>query len=172
MSLIEEQRKIVDEELWRFIEYVRKNHEDAGQRASGRTSGSMHIEVEGDTYTVYGRRAFWTLECGRAGGAVPRNFTSIIKQWMADKGIKASPIPYIRKPSDKWKPKYTPQERGDYSLAGAIARKIARKGTKLYRDGGRSDIYSNEIERTTENIQSRILKMFGIEVEHINQESV
>lgn len=172
MSLIQEQGKIVSEELMAFAQRVRENHIRAGQRASGRTADSIRLEVDGDTYTVYGRRAFWTLEHGRAGGAVPKNFRDIIRQWMADKGIKAIPVPYIRKPSEKWQPKYTPQERGDMSLAGAIAHKIATKGTKLFREGGRDDIYSGEIEKTIETIQARIYQLFGVEVEHINQESV
>lgn len=171
MSLKEEQLKIVREELTRFMERVRANHRAAGQVASGRTSASMHVEVEGDEGTVFGRMAFGTLETGRRAGRVPSNFRSIIRQWMADKGIKAQPIPYVRKPSERWSPKYTPQERGDMSLAGAIAHKIATTGTKLYRDGGRSDIYSNEIPKTTEAIMKRVVALFAVDVESINRES-
>lgn len=171
MSLKDEQLKIVREELTRFMERVRANHKNAGQVASGRTSASMHVEVEGDEGTVFGRMAFGTLETGRRAGRVPGNFRDIIRQWMADKGIKADPIPYVRKPSANWRPKYTPQERGDMSLAGAIAHKIATSGTKLYRDGGRSDIYSNEIPVTTEAIMKRVVALFAVDVESINRES-
>lgn len=171
MSLKDEQLKIVREELTAFMERVRANHRAAGQVASGRTSASMHVEVEGDEGTVFGRMAFGTLETGRRAGRVPNNFRSIIRQWMADKGIKAAPIPYVRKPSERWKPKYTPQERGDMSLAGAIAHRISMSGTKLYRDGGRSDIYSNEIPRTTAVIMKRVVALFAVDVESINRES-
>lgn len=171
MSLKEEQLKIVREELTSFMERVRENHRRAGQVASGRTSESMHVEVEGDEGTVFGRVAFGTLETGRRGGAVPKNFVSIIRQWMADKGIKAAPIPYVRKPSERWQPKYTAQERGDMSLASAIAAKIRKSGTTLYREGGRDDIYSNEIPRTTEAIMKKVLKLFTVDVESINRES-
>lgn len=171
MSLKEEQLKIVREELTRFMERVRANHRAAGQVASGRTSASMHVEVEDNEGTVFGRMAFGTLETGRRAGRVPGNFRSIIRQWMADKGIKADPIPYVRKPSERWQPKYTPQERGDMSLAGAIAHKIATSGTKLFRDGGRSDIYSNEIPKTTETIMKRVVQLFAVDVESINRES-
>lgn len=171
MSLKDDQLSIVREELVLFMERVRANHRAAGQVASGRTSASMHVEVEGDECTVFGRFAFGTLETGRRAGRVPNNFVSIIRQWMKDKGIKASPIPYVRKPSERWKPKYTAQERGDMSLAGAIAHKIATSGTKLYREGGRSDIYSNEISRTTEAIMKRVVVMFAVDVESINREN-
>lgn len=171
MSLKDDQLRIVREELVLFMERVRANHRAAGQVASGRTSASMHVEVEGDEGTVFGRMAFGTLETGRRAGRVPSNFRSIIRKWMADKGIKAAPIPYVRKPSERWQPKYTPQERGDMSLAGAIAHKIATSGTKLYRDGGRSDIYSNEIPKTTEAIMKRVVALFAVDVESINMES-
>lgn len=171
MSLKDEQLKIVREELTKFMERVRANHRAAGQVASGRTSDSMHVEVEGNEGTVFGRFAFGTLETGRKSGKVPGNFRSIIRQWMKDKGIKATPIPYKRQPSDRWKPKYTPQERGDMSLAGAIAHKIEVSGTKLYREGGRDDIYSNEIPVTTDVIMKRVLSRFTVEVESINRES-
>lgn len=171
MSLKDEQLKIVREELTAFMERVRANHRAAGQVASGRTSASMHVEVEADEGTVFGRMAFGTLETGRKGGRVPGNFRDIIRQWMRDKGIKAAPIPYRRKPSERWKPKYTAQERGDMSLAGAIAHRIATSGTKLYREGGRSDIYSNEIPKTTEAIMNRVVQLFAVEVESINRES-
>lgn len=167
----DEQLKIVREELTAFMERVRENHRRAGQVASGRTSRSMHVEVDNSEGTVFGRVAFGTLETGRKGGNVPRNFREVIRQWMRDKGISADPIPYVRKPSEKWQPKYTPQERGDMSLAGAIAHKIQTSGTKLYRDGGRSDIYSNEIPRTTDAIMARVLRLFDVEVESINREA-
>lgn len=171
MSLKEEQLRIVREELTAFMERVRENHRRAGQVASGRTSRSMHVDVTEDEGTVFGRMAFGTLETGRRAGAVPRNFREVIRQWMRDKGISAAPIPYKRMPSEKWQPKYTPQERGDMSLAGAIAHRIATSGTKLYRDGGRMDIYSNEIPRTTDAIMKRVVQLFAVEVESINRDS-
>lgn len=54
------------------------------------------------------------------------------------------------------------------SMAGAIAHKIKTEGTKLYREGGRNDIYSPEIEKTVNSITRRIGLLFEQEVEHIN----
>lgn len=166
----ERQKAVLREELERLAERIKANHRRAGQVASGRTLRSIHVDVTDDEGVLWGRKPFGTLETGRKGGRVPRDFRSIIRQWMRDKGIHGTPIPYVRKPSAKWKPKYTPQERGNMSLAGAIAYRIRKEGTRLYRDGGRADIYSNEIPITIENIKKRLLLIFSEDIEsiHIN----
>lgn len=163
---------LLQKELTRIAEQIRANHIAAGQRASGKTFASIRpevkmteTEVEG---IVWGRSPFGTLETGRRAGKIPYNFYSIILQWMEDKGIKAMPIPYIRKPSQRWTPKYTPQERGNMSLAGAIVHTIKTKGSKLYRQGGRRDIYSNVIPQGVETITSRIMTIFSSAVDTIN----
>ena len=103
------------------------------------------------------------METGRKAGKVPTGFQSIIRQWMADKGIKADPIPYKTNRQHK----YTEQERGDRSLAFLIARKIRREGTRLFREGGRNDIYSNEIPKTRENIMRRLISIMKVEIASI-----
>lgn len=145
-------------ELERLKERIIENHKRAGQVASGRTMRSMKVETLPNGGRLIGRFPFATLETGRKGGAVPKGFVGIIRQWMMDKGIKAEPIPYKRKitANSIWQPRYTPQERGNMRLAYLIAHKIAREGTKLYRQGGRSDIYSNELPRAISNIQHYI----------------
>jgi hypothetical protein len=59
------------------------------------------------------------------------------------------------------------QERGDWSMASAIARTIARSGTKLYRDGGRTNIYSNEIPQTVQTIREALLQLMKAQVKSI-----
>lgn len=138
---------IVSEELEALKERIVANHRAAGQVASGRTIESMKVERTEDGGILWGRNAFGTLETGRKPGKVPKGFSDIILQWMEDKGIKAN------------HPK---------SFAFLVARKISEEGTKLFRDGGRSDIYSAEIIDTMESISERIGLRFGTEVEHIN----
>lgn len=164
----EKQLSIVGEEFDSFIKKVVANHIRAGQKASGRTMQSIRKNLTDEGGVVFARAYFGVLETGRKPGAVPKDFQSVILQWMKDKGISAEPVPYIRKSSSKWQPKYSPQERGDLSLAGAIAYRIRKEGTKLYRNGGRDDIYSNEIPKTVENILDRIMAVFARDVEHIN----
>lgn len=138
---------IVSEELEALKERIVANHRAAGQVASGRTIESMKVERTEDGGILWGRNAFGTLETGRKPGKVPKGFSDIILQWMEDKGIKVD------------HPK---------SFAFLVARKIAEEGTKLFRDGGRSDIYSSEIIDTMNSISEKIGLRFGTEVEHIN----
>ena len=146
----EDARKVVSEELESLRQRIIENHLRAGQKASGRTIASLHVETDNDGGILFGRKAFGTLETGRRGGKVPKGFYHIIYQWMQDKGIQVE------------RPK---------SFAYLVARKIAREGTKLYRQGGRDDIYSNEIPKTTESVLSRITGLLGASVESINLNS-
>lgn len=168
----EYQLSIIGDEFDSLMKRIIANHQRAGQVASGRTMRSIRKEISDNGGEVFGRAYFGVLETGRKPGPTPRSFHKVILRWMRDKGISAEPIPYIRKESNKWKPKYTPQERGDMSLAGAIAYRIRKEGTKLYRDGGRDDIYSNEIPKTVENILDRLMTVFEKDVESININSI
>lgn len=140
-------KKVVSEELQALRQKIIDNHLKAGQKASGKTIASLRVEVDADGGTLFGRKAFGTLETGRRGGRVPKGFYYIIQQWMKDKGIQVE------------KPK---------TFAYFVARKIAREGTQLYRQGGRSDIYSNEIPKTTESVLSRITGLLSASVDSIN----
>lgn len=142
--------KVINDELLQLRQRIIDNHLRAGQKASGRTIQSLRVEASEDEGTLYGRKAFGTLETGRRGGRVPAGFYQIILQWVRDKGIQVE------------KPK---------TFAYFVARKIAREGTSLYRQGGRADIYSNEIPKTTESIEKRIMALFAAEVESINLNS-
>ena len=132
-----EQAKILNEELDDLRKRIIKNHISAGQKASGKTINSMRVEL-GDNYgQLTGRKYFGTLETGRKPGKVPANFSNIILKWMQSKGIN---VP---------KPK---------SFAYLVARKIRIEGTVLYRAGGRSDIYSEEINKTIPKLVKRLGK--------------
>lgn len=156
-------RQIMSEELEELRKVIITNHIEAGQKASGRTARSLHVVVSEDRGTLYGRNPFDTLETGRKAGKVPENFTDIIKQWMKDKGISVQPIPYK---TDR-QHKYTPEERGENSFAYLVARKIKEKGTRLFINGGRSDIYSNAIPETTRKIGDRLLELINIDISSI-----
>lgn len=163
-----EVKVILCEELENLKKQIIEQHFAAGQKASGRTAASLHIEASESEATLYGRSFFDVLETGRKAGKTPKNFQAIIRQWMSDKGIVATPIPYkTNRPH-----KYTPQERGDMALSYLIARKIRKDGTKLYRDGGRSDIYSNVIPAIKERIKSRIMDLLRVEFKNIKLNDV
>lgn len=145
-------RTIIQEELSRLMRKVIDNHVNAGQMASGKTAKSLRVEVSGEEGVLYGKKFFGVLETGRKPGKIPSNFAAIIRAWMKAKGLKAKPMPY----KTNGKHKYTPQERGDMSMAAAIATSIAKRGTRQYRIGARSDIYSREIEEVKKRIAARM----------------
>lgn len=148
-----------------IVDDIRYNLAATGTNASGRTSDSLQVEMREDGGSVTGRQYFQSVEVGRPGGRVPQNFRAIIRQWMKDKGIRAVPIPYKRQPSERWQPKYTPEERGAWEMAGAIAETIRKEGTRLFREGGRTDIYTHVINSRMEELEAAAM---GGVIESIN----
>jgi hypothetical protein len=138
--------------LDKMVAEMRDNLAKTKTNASGRTSASLRVVMTDTGGQIWGRRYFRGVEQGRAGGRVPHNFTSIIEQWIVDKGLSIQAIQYKRKPSASWQPKYTPEERGLRQMASAIARTIEKSGTSLYRSGGRQDIFTNVIEENKADI--------------------
>ncbi len=141
-----------------------------GITVTGKTAESLESVVKSSTnMTVFwailkGRPAFSTVEDGRRPGGVPSNIESIIKRWIQDKGISIRQIPYVRQPSERWQPKYTVQERSLNIAAGAIAHTIKTKGTRLFRQGGRKDIYTPLIDEFIERVSEKVSKECKIEI--------
>lgn len=144
-----------------------ENHIAANQKASGRTIRSLMIEETDSGARLKGRSYFSTLETGRKEGKVPRKFQEIIQQWIIDKGIPVTPIPYKRQPSDKWQPKYTAEQRGLMSFASAIAHNIATEGTSLYRQGGNKDIFTEPTQESIQQIRKKLTGIFKTEIESL-----
>lgn len=132
---------VLREELEALRDRIIANHRQAGQVASGRTIQSMQVNIDGDSGELVGRPYFGTLETGArpwrnaaSMKKVPASFNAVIEQWIKDKGLNLN----------SW----------------AVAYKIIHEGTRLYRQGGRADIYSNEIPKTVEAIGQRILVIY------------
>lgn len=134
---------------------IQQNLETTGTNASGRTSRSLEVVVDDTSGTLFGRQAFGTVETGRRAGRVPYGFTEIIYQWMQDKGVHAK-VEGRRS-----------QRSADMSMAYHIAKKIAREGSKLYRDGGRVDIYSNVLPVTIEQVKRETTNVYIINIQNI-----
>lgn len=139
-------REILNDELTALKERIASNIMSAGMNASGRTIASMRVEVNDNEGTLFGRRAFEVLESGRKPGKVPKGFYQIIYQWAIDKRIRV---------------------RNLKSFAYLTARKIAREGTLLYREGGRNDIYTPEIRKCIENVRKRGIAMIQSQIQTI-----
>lgn len=125
---------------------------DNQRNASGRSVASLSIEVSGNKGVLYGSKSFLVMERGKKPGKVPYRFRDIIKQWIIDKGISVTPIPTKKRQS-----KYTPHERGLNSMAGAIAYKIMKEGTKLHRDNGYNDIFTSAVRNELKVLEDELV---------------
>ena len=154
----------IENEINECAKNIARRLDETGTTASGKTRDSIRVEVADNVYTIFGRSYFGTVETGRRPGKVPANIAEIIKEWAIAKKIGLNPIAYVRKPSDKWQPKYTPEQRALNAFAGAVAHKIATQGSKLFRDGGRADIYSEEIRATMDRIVKNIGAIYSAQI--------
>lgn len=114
------------------------------RNASGRTAKSFAYDASSERLVVFadGEHApIATLQYGSGAGARGGWFYGVIEQWIRDKGLNATPKPYIRQASDNWQPKYTAEERGIKAMAGAIATMIMQRGTKRYENNSK-DLYT------------------------------
>ena len=136
---------ILHDELTKLRERIKANMDAAGQTTTGKTAESMKVEMRGDvasaTGILSGRQAFATLETGsspwsKQPGRVPRFFADIIGEWIEKKCLDLN--------------------KCDFSHS------IIRRGSSLYRSGGRADIYSPEIEKTIESIGGRIIDKYAL----------
>jgi hypothetical protein len=138
---------IIREELEHLRETISQNITATGKRASGRTQESMAVSTRQEGTAIVGeltgRAFFGALETGSKPWATqytrpPKFFIEIIREWMQDKGITGS--------------------------AGGIAYNIMRRGSAQYRTGSRTDIYSEDIERTCAEIQRRVSGLFEAQI--------
>lgn len=130
----------------RIIEQMAANN----RNASGKSVKSLRVETTGVDGVLWGKRNFMVMETGRKGGRVPYGFTSIIAQWIQDKGISVFNRPH--------------------SAAWFIARKIAKEGTSLHRMGVQQDIYSKVIREEFEKLTKTIGVRFGSFINYVNAE--
>lgn len=156
--------QILNERLQWLADQVRQNHIDAGQVASGKLRDYFRslVEDQGDRISGY-VEALSYIEAMEQGNApwepipmkqakdghtydyVPKWFADAIGQWMSDKGIQET------------------KERNRY----AVAWKIIHEGTLLYRQGGRSDIYSEITKAVAEEIADELAAEVAIQVKTI-----
>lgn len=157
--------------LKRHLENVKANiskQMEANKRnASGRSVASLTVEVSGNVGILYGSKSFLSMERGRKGGKVPKGFYGIIRQWIIDKGIVVTPIP-----AKTQRAILSPEERGLRSLAGAIAHKIMKEGTRLHRDGGYNDIYTSAVNDELKLLHDEVFGITAQSIAKINNESL
>ena len=126
------------------VEQIRANLSSSGTNATGKTSQSLRYEVSQEgtkaTLKVIGKPYFAVVETGRKPTPEYKpsyEFVNNIKEWLRARGK---------------------EEKGAY----AIALSINKKGTKLFRDGGRKDIYSNVVNQNlVDKISADLLNTFA-----------
>lgn len=139
--LSEEIRQILREELEDLRARIIANMERADQIVSGKTRDSMQVSVRDNAGVLTGRQAFATLETGsrpwsKKPKRTPKWFADLIGEWIEQRGLDLN----------QW----------------AVAHTIIHKGSKLYREGGRADIYSPELQKTIDRIGARILDQYAV----------
>jgi len=132
------------------FEAIRKDlitkHEQLGMKASGKWADSLEVKIVGDNdksvSQIIGEKYTEQLTFGRKPGKFPP--IKAIEQWIKDKGIY-----------------HISMKIGISSLAFLIARKIAKEGTKYFKQGG-TDLIESII--TAERIQKIISQVKEINV--------
>ena len=122
-----------------LINNIRANLGSTGTNATLRTSQSLRIEVKNDGLKVnmklFGREFFNTVETGRKptpDKKPSKEFIENLKPWLAARGI-------------------------DEKAVWAIATKINKQGTKLWKAGGREDILQPAVDTFVNNVSQQLL---------------
>ena len=138
-------KKQVAERLSQAVAEIQAAMASGNINASGRTSASFRVvETEEGLQLVGGGKdtaPIETLEVGRRPGNVPAGFTAILEQWSRDKGLQFE----------------TESKRKSFSYL--LGRKIAREGTKRYREP--QDVYSSITRQAADDIGEMIKGMLA-----------
>lgn len=128
-------QQILRTELQRLSDRISANIEGTGRKATGKTQKSLEVEVDGLSGALMGREAFAALEQGSRPWAKqyprpPKWFAALLQEWIDAKRLDLN--------------------------AYAVARTLMRSGSKLRREGGTADVYTNEIPDAVDRIQTQI----------------
>jgi hypothetical protein len=136
---------ILSEETNSFLSQVKTNLDTTGTSATGKTKDSLRYEIteEGSriVITVFGKPYFAVVETGRKptpDKKPSRAMIDSIKEWLSARG----------------KPE---------SMAWAVATKINKEGTKLWQQGGRTDIYTDLKEGFADKIFMEVSEQMASE---------
>lgn len=120
---------------------IQENLDSTGTTASGKTKESLEYELTDTGVRILGRQYFRGVEEGRPAGGIPYKFQDILYDWAKAKGILSS---------------FGDTESKQRSALYMVGQFIKNNGTKLYREGGRTDIYSDVINEEVENLTEKI----------------
>lgn len=118
----------VSTNIEKLKESIISNLNSSGKNTTGKTAQSLRINNDGNTVELIGRGYFEELETGTPPRTQPANFQQIIKEWAEAKGI----------------PIMTEDKLNQFAYQ--VANMIQQVGSKDYREGKRTNIYSDEVQ--------------------------
>lgn len=131
----------------RMVDEIKQRHRDAGQYTTGQTSSMLHIQPTGNGFQLRGWKYTGTYEEGRAPGKMPS--PEALAAWAKAKGIQFK------------------DEKQAQSFGWALAKKIAREGTKRYKlaqNGRKTDILTTPIENMQSELSKRVTMFYKEEI--------
>ena len=141
MQDTEQIQAFLKQELTDLRSRIASNIRSTGRNATGRTIDSLEVQVSASGAfsakgVLLGRKYFGALETGsrpckewESRKRVPSTFADRIQEWIDAKGLDLN--------------------------AYAVAYNIIHSGTALFRQGGRPDVYSNEIPATLDKLTEK-----------------
>lgn len=138
--------KLLNDQSRSFIAQIQGRLSSTGTSATGKTSKSLRYVIEEGTskivLEVLGRPYFATVETGRKptpDKKPSRAMIDNIKEWVSARGKPESAV---------W----------------AIATKIQKEGTELFKKGGRTDIYTDQKETFADQLYQSITNEIADEI--------
>ena len=123
-------KKGLDEVGKLLVDAIKQSIDDKGVNASGNLKDSVEYVVTDTGLQVLANYYFPYAEVGRKEGNIPKDFGSILADWVKNKGISV--------PS---------QFKDELQFGWAIANKIKMYGSKRYRDSNPVDLLEDAIEK-------------------------
>lgn len=136
--------RYIKQELNEWIKRIRRNMDVENVNASKKAYKSLKVEVEGNVYKIIGVDYFEQIEKGYDGinPPAPSNFERVIFNWTKKKGI------YFKSYNIRKK------------VARNFANSILEKGTRLYQEGGRTNIYSDVFDENIDKLKKGVTEKF------------
>lgn len=132
--------EVIQSEGIGLINDIRVNLGRTGTNATVATSQSLRIELKQEgsktKMQLLGRKFFMTVQTGRRptpGKKPSREMIDNLKEWVNARGL-------------------------DESAVWAIATKIQQRGTRLWFEGGRTDIVDPAVEDFVDNVSENVLE--------------
>jgi hypothetical protein len=145
----------IQEALERFgeetVQIIRSNLASTGTDATGKTSQSLKSELPKPNQVIVSGRGFiYTVETGRKPGKMPP--VNKILEWVNSGKISI--------------------EGKAESVAWAISKNIAKFGTKLFREGGRTDIITPAVsDQRVQNLTDEIANIAQDQIVKVIEEN-